>query len=422
MPYKVYKKDGKYCVYKHDEAGKPTGESLGCHDDKGKAMAQMRAVYASENKELANRADVAEKALIDRVLDAVRAQIADVLPKPSPRPNELGMGFTVYKDASGNRRWLAIYSNNFEDREGEIFSEKGFDRYVARLDTGVVPMPRLRAWHVPGSEYGTADWVDRIGHFFVASGTYDDSDAGRAGAAYDEKHWKEYGVSHGLLYRASYKQVVGGRAVYTDWNTFEISPLPYRRAANDLTAFAVDVAQEDALKEAEMDQEKRKHLVEKFGEDYVVRLETLTEQRGKEMETLRAYKDFVHPDGDNAEVEAHKEALDTANEAFKDLLPALVEDAGEAVSASVKAVEAIQQQTKDFEAFKAAMEQRVDALVKDIEAGAPRRSVRASKDLRTRLTDNDPAAKLVEKSVEQERLEGGALAGMFKSSNGNHEG
>lgn len=410
-------------------------EKVGKLIDEGKtrdeAVAIANSMWDEKHKELDEAADavdaaisapvveavtvaVDEKALLDRIWDGIQARIKDALPTPEPKP---GFGFTVYKDAAGQERWLAIYSNNFEDREREIFSEKGFDDYVARLDMGVIPMPRLRSWHVRGTEYGTADWVDRIGHFFVATGTYDDSDLGRTGKTYDAKHWKEYGVSHGLLYRASDKTMVDGRAVYSNWNTFEISPLPHRRAANDLTAFAVDVQQDDALKEADMDQEKRKHLVDKFGEEYVVKLESLTEERGKEIEALRAYKDFVHPAGettDAAEVEVNKEALENADKAFGELMPELMADAGEAVAAALAAVKAVTTLQTENAALRQELTAAVAALNERLD-GAPRK---ASKDIKTRLSANDPAAKLLDKSLEQERLEASPVLGnLFKNGN-----
>lgn len=52
MPYMlVEREDGKTCVYKHDEQGRPVGEPIGCHDDVDKAKEQLSALYASEEKD-----------------------------------------------------------------------------------------------------------------------------------------------------------------------------------------------------------------------------------------------------------------------------------------------------------------------------------------------------------------------------------
>jgi len=53
MPYKVFERDGKYCVYKHDAEGNAEGDTFGCHDTVEEANAQMAAIYANE-KEIEN--------------------------------------------------------------------------------------------------------------------------------------------------------------------------------------------------------------------------------------------------------------------------------------------------------------------------------------------------------------------------------
>lgn len=50
MPYKIFKENDEFCVYKHDPTGKKTGEALGCHTSREDAAAQMKALYASEQR------------------------------------------------------------------------------------------------------------------------------------------------------------------------------------------------------------------------------------------------------------------------------------------------------------------------------------------------------------------------------------
>lgn len=45
MPWRVQKKDGKYMVVKKDN-----GKIVGTHDTQKKAEAQVRALYANEDK------------------------------------------------------------------------------------------------------------------------------------------------------------------------------------------------------------------------------------------------------------------------------------------------------------------------------------------------------------------------------------
>jgi hypothetical protein len=47
MPYTIVERNDKHCVYKKDETGNPTGESLGCHPTMEKAQEQMKALYAN---------------------------------------------------------------------------------------------------------------------------------------------------------------------------------------------------------------------------------------------------------------------------------------------------------------------------------------------------------------------------------------
>ena len=466
MPYKkVTEKDANgdtvYCLDK-EGGGRVKGS---CHKDEAMTDRMMKALYAAEGAAKKAYKDALDgeadaEALIEDELPPLDALTADLptedappevepLADFEPTPRELGFmmalvnklteaqrnvsksvkqaltpasagtplsGFKVYKDASGVDRWIAYYSNNFEDRERELFSEKGIDRFVTRVDMGLSAMPELWSWHTPGSRYGQADWVDRIGHYAVATGTYDDTPAGKAGKAYDKAHGDDYEVSHGFLYKQSGVKVVDGKRVYDDFNTFEISPLPRGKAANVFTAFAVETVQEKM--EAAVTPEKQAHLVAKFGKEFVEKLITDTETRGKAIEELAGYKDFIHPDDGEGEAEANKEALASAEKAFDELIPQVIEDSGEAVAAALASVKALKQQTEDFAAFKAQVEADMEALRKELLEGAPRRSVRASTDLRTQLQKDDKIAETIEASVKEEKLKSGFLGEMF-NGNGN---
>lgn len=48
MPYTIGKQGSRYCVYKADVDGDPTGRSLGCHDTRQEAGAQIGAIESSE--------------------------------------------------------------------------------------------------------------------------------------------------------------------------------------------------------------------------------------------------------------------------------------------------------------------------------------------------------------------------------------
>lgn len=140
--------------------------------------------------------------------------------------------FRTYKDANGDYRWFAIYSNCFKDVDGETFSYEAHKAYVDYVDA-TKDFPELWLFHVPGTKAGKADLVDLTDDgFMVASGTYDTGKMGLAEALAEQGPWQ---VSHGFDY-VKERGLVNG--VYQPgYKTFEISPLPVGKAANPLTGF-----------------------------------------------------------------------------------------------------------------------------------------------------------------------------------------
>jgi hypothetical protein len=65
MPWKVFKRGNEWCVFKITEEDKPTGKTLGCHNSRPKAQAQVRALFAAESKQMISEA----QSVIDEVLD-----------------------------------------------------------------------------------------------------------------------------------------------------------------------------------------------------------------------------------------------------------------------------------------------------------------------------------------------------------------
>lgn len=57
----------------------------------------------------------------------------------------------------GENGWVAWWSNNFEDREKELFPEKALDAYIWRVDNNLVPKPELWFWQPINSAFGHSD-------------------------------------------------------------------------------------------------------------------------------------------------------------------------------------------------------------------------------------------------------------------------
>jgi len=201
-------------------------------------------------------------------------------------PLPAGGSFRAFKDASGAYRWAAIYSNNFEDLEGEIFPYESHKEFVDWVDrTG--SLPELWLWHTPGTKVGSADAIDLSTEgFLVALGTFDE---GSKDVAARLEAMGPQAVSHGYNYEPA--GLVNG--VYTKeahYRTFEISVIPPGREANPIgTGFAAGTEVQVMLTK-----EKRDYFTLVLGGDTVANLEkVLGDAASKAREKGIAYKDLT---------------------------------------------------------------------------------------------------------------------------------
>lgn len=204
--------------------------------------------------------------------------------------------FEVFKDDEGAWHWHATYTNNYEDLEGEILSQKAHDKFIGRLDMGLVPMPELWVWHTFGTKHGQAKLIWRNEHFIHAVGDFEDTPEAKAAVEYYRKN--KVKLSHGFTVpRWAYKD-----GIYEDYNTFEISTLPPKAAANPYTSF-------EELKTMAMTDEKRRQLKEvfKWSDEKIAAVEQMDENRSKALGELEvAYKDFA----DTSAVKPESKATD----------------------------------------------------------------------------------------------------------------
>jgi len=298
---------------------------------------------------------------------------------------------TSYFKAIGSR-WYALWSNAFEDHDGEFFSEKAIDEYVRRVDVGAVPYPELWLWHTPGTKHGQAEWVGRIGHFAVAAGSFDDTPAGRAAQAHYAKAGGDYGMSHGFTYDPGQKS----DGVFHQFNTFEISVLPAKAAANPYTQFS-------EVFEMEMDDEKFAFLARVLGsEEIAQQLVTATEDKSRAMEALDVrYKDFVRMDEpavkaeDDEEDTPETEAVpdeDTPTEATpeeKADVGAFIEGITEDVAALANVVNSLIGKLEAAQTEGAAEKARRAGEVAELRAEV--KALSEALDLRPRSASTDPA-------------------------------
>lgn len=275
------------------------------------------------------------------------AQVRSLLTR---RSEPTRSGIKVY----GNR-WVAWFTNNAKDRDNEWFPEQAIDAYVTRVDSGLVPAPELWTWHMPGTRHGQADWLGRIGHFLVAAGTFDATPAGKAAQAHYARAGRKYGLSHGFTYdTSSFRD-----GAYWDFNTFEISTLPPRVAANPYTLF-------EAKEQGMLNPDKVAHLKRLFGEEVASEIIADTDAKSKALDELGVtFKEFVDPA--RLANEAKSEEQD-GQKALADLLLEVTRDHGEVVtmaSAVGKAVKALKDATdaelKSLRADVQALREQMDA-------------------------------------------------------------
>lgn len=142
---------------------------------------------------------------------------------------------TVFKDAAGCYRWLAVSSTAFRDRDGQIVSTKALEQDVARTDAGANPGP-LRFWHVPGLDIGDCDYSAMDGRTLIESGTFRDE---RYALAIKNSP-EAWGVSLGFLHPLSEPDMTG---TFNTIQRFERSLVPASKASNLFTRLVIKEVQ-----------------------------------------------------------------------------------------------------------------------------------------------------------------------------------
>lgn len=213
----------------------------------------------------------------------------------------LAARLVVIKQSDGVYRWVLFSSNAFEDREGEIVSQRALEADVARMDVAGEYGP-LRWWHMgeidvekmkagKGLDLGQCDFNAMHGRILVESGTFDSPIVGKAML----KHASELGASIGFFHPLDQPDKEG---TYKTILRFERSLLPSEAAANGLTELA-------AVKEINMEDKKIETLRGLLGDEGKGLVDVLLEQAGStEQKALEAgvrFKGETDTDGGQPE-------------------------------------------------------------------------------------------------------------------------
>lgn len=289
------------------------------------------------------------------VFNRVWQRLANAL---NPQPDS---AFAVQKDLNGQWRWIATFSNNFKDRDGEIISEKAWDGYLERIELGLVPMPELWVGHVDGTKHGKADMVFGTGSFVTAVGSFDDTPEAKHAIEYYRKEAAKIQLSHGFTF-PSWGLKDG---IYEVVNTFEISTLPAPlMASNPFTEFEVN-----AMKQ--ISPETKVALSRVFGAE---KTDALIQSRETQSEEIKAagiaFKDFAEVVEVPAVVVESEAETETApaddNKPVAELLSALIEDMGALLAVQAeqgKALKAIHETRVAEKAAQATKEGTLEAQI-----------------------------------------------------------
>lgn len=192
---------------------------------------------------------------------------------------KLESGFKVVND----KYWIAWYSNNFRDKEGEAFSEASIDNYNAKTASGEWELPELWMFHDEALKHGKALKTFRIGHFQMAVGMFDDPGENPIVQPL-VNYYKSNPVtmSHGYFWDPK---------KYSDktyhWHrTFEISTLQPGREANPYFTTLQEVGSM-AEKNKRLTGEDRKFVEGILGKDLLAQMEGSSKKAGKLLESLK---------------------------------------------------------------------------------------------------------------------------------------
>lgn len=192
---------------------------------------------------------------IERVKSEAKKIIA---PLQGDSSKESECGFKVYKEASGELRWLSISSTSFKDRDRQYMSQKGLEQAVAWNDQRGEYGP-LRFWHLDGVDIGDCDFSMMHGKVLLESGTFRKKEWGESIANNPDIG----GVSIGFKHPENEPK----SGVFENFLITERSIMPRGKESNLFTGFTI--------KENDMNASnlvKISSLVSTFGEDEALKI------------------------------------------------------------------------------------------------------------------------------------------------------
>lgn len=338
MPYSIDVKDGQFLVVSD------SGETMGTHATRQQAIDQQRALYANVadsttkeeypfdecvadqmkrygDEETARkvcgsiRARYGKKELSDPQYREIESELGIMPKEVKPSIVDRIVGFfkegrrnatadesrlqqihdlavengascpMVFKQANGQSRWILLSTNSYQDRDGEIVTQKSQEADTERMTTTRNYGP-LRLWHLgypdtstkeagPGIDVGDCDYSQMFGRVRVESGTFRDE---RTAAAIKGRA-DQWAGSIGFFHPVDQPDRNGE---YSDIYTFERSLLPRGRQSNYFAPLAA-IVKENSMTTKD---DKIKQLADLLGDnalaDTVVKQAEATEKAAQE--------------------------------------------------------------------------------------------------------------------------------------------
>lgn len=223
--------------------------------------------------------------------------------------------FLITKDAQGKYRYVLITSSAFEDRDGEIVSQKALAQDVERMtETG--DYGEGLWWHCDGDLHGnekearpfiplaSCDFVAMHGRLRLDSGEFYDDAVGKAFAEHQDE------ISSSISFYHPADEPIDG--VYEHIRTKERSFLPKGKESNLLTKLLVWSGRKD------MDKERVAKLKELLGDETLVdsllaqadKREKAAEDAGLTSKEMKAKKKPAADDEENAADQGDDEAAE----------------------------------------------------------------------------------------------------------------
>ncbi len=324
-----------------------------------------------------------------------------------------GTTFQIEKDAQGRSRWIAITSNRWMDRDGQIILDSAHKEFVAWLDQNPTKAPQLWTWHTPGTaRKERADWWEYTNGFLIFSGPLTDEEA----LQYEAVKTFDVGVSHGFIANVS-----EDNKYIVKYRTYEISDLPAQAASNPFTQF-------DVFGERNMNAQKRQWLTSLFGEEKVAKLESATSEMealldelgipsAKELEKeWNAYQESL-AEAEVVETEAQKEAerVDIVDHVLKVLdvegLQKALTEIGAALKASAEQVAELREANDKLAAEVAGLKETDDTRISNF--FTPRKPLAWSVKADAAVVEEDELTEEDQKAVSELRQDHKWLAGLL---------